>query len=366
MTFQTRLQDIRVEVKANLLIGLGFLGFATLLLMWHLEPVWKNTSLDRQLVAIAGGGGLALLGLVAHELAHVWMGQRLKLGLKYLRFSGLVGGAHVRKQRPQTPRQLFELNVVGPVANLLLAGGLVGLSMWESGLGGEARWATFWMAAGQIQLLFAGLQLLPMFPGDGGKMMEAGLWSLLKRRGWAIVITTIVGSLLAGGAMWAWGWWAQGAAFYPDITMGSILGVMVAGGGFWQGYQYYHLHQGLDQLQNYTVRDATEFFPVSLTTSDSTDFVIKLDRPTWITAQGQRLGAIHDGLDAQDRKRSIEELMCPLEEALTVSAEQNLGELMERLGRNPDRVVIVEDPHLGEGLLSLRQVFQQAGWDDPR
>lgn len=361
MTFSFSPLNTRIEVRASLIPALALLGFATVLIIWELYPPFRQAPLTEQLLAGLAGGGLAGLGLLVHELAHGWMCRRLKLGMKYIRFSGLVGGTHVRSQRPRSPEALFAQNAVGPLANLglgavLLIAGLGGrMSGWEAG-----SWAL--VAAALMQGLFLGLQLLPLLPADGGKMLEAGLWKLLDNRLWAIRTTTWGGSLMAGALMGAWGWWAQGWAFFPGPVVGGGLAVAILLAGIWQGRQYYQLHAGLDRLQQRTVREATEFFPVSVDSSEPVGWVRKLARPVWITRKGKRWGILHDGLESAHPDQTAGELACPLQQALVVSSQANLGEVIERVGREPDRPVVVDDEALGEGLLSLRQVFQQAGW----
>jgi Zn-dependent protease/CBS domain-containing protein len=120
--------------------------------------------------------GAMLVSLLLHELGHglVCRWRRIRVAENVV-FP--IGGV-ARLERPAEPREELWMSVAGPAASLLAAGALIG-------------WLTYWNALGPVpssagptpvallqrlavmNLLLGGVNLLPAFPMDGGRILRS-------------------------------------------------------------------------------------------------------------------------------------------------------------------------------------------------
>lgn len=124
---------------------------------------------------LASSGGLGLLtaatelavlfgSVVAHELGHAIVGQRLGMppqSIVLLPF----GGATVFRRQQVTPRTDLLVSVAGPLASLAL--GAACLAVWAI-----SGWGFAWLV-GVFNLALGVLNLIPAFPMDGGRILRA-------------------------------------------------------------------------------------------------------------------------------------------------------------------------------------------------
>ena len=139
-----------------------------------------------------------LVSLTVHEYAHGWMANKYgddtakrmgRLSLNPLVHISLFGTiilplfAHFGWAKPVpvnfsvlSKRQIFNVAVAGPCANLLMAGGLaVAFHLFR--LAGAGYFGNFVLQAILINLVLAVFNLLPIPPLDGSKMVYARLKS---------------------------------------------------------------------------------------------------------------------------------------------------------------------------------------------
>ncbi|MBM2575041.1 site-2 protease family protein [Jannaschia sp. Os4] len=178
-------------------------------------------------------GSVAFFGIVAvsillHELGHAW-GNRVQ-GLRVERVVLWGGGGFCVGDPRATPRERELVVAMGPLTNLALWA-ICGLAVgWIDGRymaaaiypGGWATTATLLEQAAWINLFLFGLNLVPVQPLDGGKLLHLGLLRVLDRRraAWVAGAVGLVLSVLWIPAMIA-AFFAFGFAllFLPSIAL---------------------------------------------------------------------------------------------------------------------------------------------------
>jgi len=143
-------------------------------------------------VVLGEGTKLTVVFLVVfvHELAHMLMARALNLRVSEIELLPFGGVARIESLFEVNPRNEVYIAVVGPLSNVLLVLGCMGLR--KIGLIPHKDYDFFI----QANLMLAGFNLLPAFPLDGGRILRAILSRELgiKR---ATRITTIGGFALA-------------------------------------------------------------------------------------------------------------------------------------------------------------------------
>ncbi len=159
------------------------------------------TSGDTQLMSI----GLVivaglLLSILLHELGHAFAARMFKVGVREIELTGLGGLAHFSTSLPRSAIARSIIFLAGPAANLLLWLGLGWLTTAVAGLGKPAAVvAIATLASANFYLLV--FNLLPAFPLDGGRTLEAWLEPILGT-GWAIRIVSVLGLVVTAGCIW--------------------------------------------------------------------------------------------------------------------------------------------------------------------
>ncbi len=127
-------------------------------------------------------GGLASLlltvSILIHEFGHAWMARRLRLSIERIHLF-LFGGMAELKHRPITARQEALVALAGPSASLLL--GLLGYAAYHLLVDRHPYPALLAHFIGQMNLMLALFNLIPIFPLDGGRAVRAGFWRLIGR-----------------------------------------------------------------------------------------------------------------------------------------------------------------------------------------
>lgn len=109
--------------------------------------------------------------LLAHELSHCLVLRSLEVTVESISFFAFGLAAKIKGKDLQSPKQEFFGALAGPMVSLLLAGffNLLSLFAWP--------WIkeTFSLLS-HLNTLWAGYNLLPLFPLDGGRLLRSTLW----------------------------------------------------------------------------------------------------------------------------------------------------------------------------------------------
>jgi Zn-dependent protease len=175
--------------------------------------------------AIALAVCLAIFVLV-HELGHAVVARRTGADTS-ITLTFLVGYASYRPTRELDPAQRALISLAGPVTQIVL-GGLalfaLGVSPFRLHTPTDSIWtiAVWW--AGPV---LGALNLLPLYPLDGGHLLELGLGPVLGRRARPVVqwwtIVACVGLLVLAVFNDAVRWWWPTIALFGVWSVGTTL-----------------------------------------------------------------------------------------------------------------------------------------------
>lgn len=157
-----------------------------------------------QFMGIATLAGL-IASIIAHEVAHAVIAQYYQMPI-----AGIVlfffGGVAEMRGEPSHPKGEFFMAIAGPVMSVLM-----GFLFWAA-----AKLGTQWIGdgpvpqvldyLGNINMLIAGLNMVPAFPLDGGRALRAIIWYYKNNLVLATRIASSAGAtfayLLLGYACW--------------------------------------------------------------------------------------------------------------------------------------------------------------------
>lgn len=146
-----------------------------------------------------------LCSVLAHELGHCWGARRVGGEAREVVLWPLGGLAHL--QTPHTPAAQLVSTAAGPLVNVAIA--LLALPPFLA-LGGGWSFSSMSPSGGPLLLgmvmgvnvTLAFFNLIPAYPMDGGRILQAALWPRLGlERATAIAITA---ALVVAGMLGAW------------------------------------------------------------------------------------------------------------------------------------------------------------------
>jgi Zn-dependent protease/predicted transcriptional regulator len=231
--------EIRIHLSWVVILAVITVGVGTELI--GSEPGWSDV------LRWAVGGTVALLFLVsvlAHELAHGLVARRRGMG------GGTVtllffGGATTQGSEPAKPSDEATVAAAGPIASGLVTAAFLGASFVGLAIPGSVG-----EAVGQVSIvlavlnaLLALLNMVPVYPLDGGRVLHAILWqttgtdarashgvAIVSRGiGWLLIAAglavMLVGDSLDGVMLTICGWFLGGTARSVErrVTLENML-----------------------------------------------------------------------------------------------------------------------------------------------
>ena len=160
-----RLHGLGVPVRLHFTLLL-FVAFALFVGLEERQTPLMN------LTDVAG----ILLSLLVHEAGHGLVCRRR--GIRILDNVMFPTGGVSRLERQPEPREEFWMSVAGPALNLLVAGVLIGWLAFDNALfvQPQAREVTVFgvmQRVAVLNLVLGGVNLLPAFPMDGGRILRS-------------------------------------------------------------------------------------------------------------------------------------------------------------------------------------------------
>ncbi|SDM52300.1 site-2 protease family protein [Maricaulis salignorans] len=156
--------------------------FLALLVGWSLAVGFfpdQNAALGTStyvFMAILGVFGLTF-SIIAHELAHTFVGRALGMPINRVTLF-MFGGAAELEEEPKSPMIELVMALAGPLMSLFLALVFSQLAMLDLAGGPQAPLAMVLAYLGLINLLLGLFNMLPAFPLDGGRVLRALIWLL--------------------------------------------------------------------------------------------------------------------------------------------------------------------------------------------
>ena len=197
----------RVEIGriAGITIYLDMLFVLVVMVFCYPYFTSGNTQLmSAGLIIVAG----LLVSILLHELGHAFAGRLFRANVSHIELTGLGGVAHFERSLPRSAFQRSVIYLAGPAVNLVLWQGLGVLA------GGAAEMGRSMLALPLAVLSTANLfllifNLLPAYPLDGGRTLDAWLGALLGPV-WSTRIVAVLGLVVAVGV----GLFALPSAFF--------------------------------------------------------------------------------------------------------------------------------------------------------
>lgn len=315
---------------------------------------------DRAAIGLAVfSAGLFFGSVLVHELAHAATARALGIAVGGITLVFWGGFTETRAER-RGPRGELLVSAAGPASSLALGGAFWAIgAATQSGLPGLSetfRWLGF------INLLLAGLNALPGFPLDGGRVFLAIVWKLTGDRRTATRATGAVGLalgttiavvsgllLIRGGAdiqFAIWGflvaWWMISAARSSErhSAVRDALARGVAADAMQPAPRAIASGASLsDALDGYLRGHEDESFPV-------------------VDEEGRLAGVISFAsarkLGSEDPLRPVGDAMVGLEEVRTVQAGDRLDHVFDALG--PGGAALVLDGRSLVGAIRSRDL----------
>ena len=178
--------------------------------------------------------GIVLLvgvSLVAHALAHVGVTRIVGgQGPGRLPLYPFGDAAQVWPAAPSPWREI-PVAMAGPMANLLLAG--LGYLIWDRQLHTYLNVSALFLAV--LNAALAAVNLTPCFPLDGGRLLRAIVWGLLRKPMWASRLGVQLGRLFVA-FLAAWGVFlmAQRTRFSLETGAGTLAVAALLGLALWK------------------------------------------------------------------------------------------------------------------------------------
>ncbi len=335
---------------------------------WLIIVVLLTWSLDIQFSASYPGWGTAtywVVSLIAtlllfaavllHELAHSVVARARGLSVKNITLY-IWGGLSNIEQEPRSPGIEFQMAVVGPATNLLIAG-LAYLLLLALGKGTSPVTALLGYLA-LANLLLGLFNLIPGFPLDGGRVLRSIVWKVSGNLRTATRVTTLVGQIVAYLFIF-WGIW--------QFFLGNVLG------GIWIGFIGWFLlsagqsanSQVMLQSMFRGVKVSEVMNPSPMTTPANIslqklvyDYLLPGGVSYALVMQGDRLAGLIKLSDIRHIPQEewgqvpVGHAMIPLEKLHIVTPQQSLNDVLPLMaGRDVNQLPVVQDDHL-VGLLS--------------
>ena len=171
---------------------------------------------------------LLYLSILLHEMSHALMARRFGLPVRSISLEFLGGSTEIEME-PATPREEFQVAVVGPLTSIAI--GLVGLGSLQFFHGGLSRMVFEGLAA--ANLLLGVLNLVPGLPLDGGRVLRAAVWRITGNMHDGTIVAGWGGRVAALLALL----WPAAARSVLDVEVGFIDYVFacVIAGFLWTG-----------------------------------------------------------------------------------------------------------------------------------
>ena len=303
-------------------------------------------------------------GILLHEAAHALAARAFDLPVRGITLVFWGGYTETRSWR-EGPLADFIVAAAGPATTAIL--GVIFL-LWADRLTPTSDTAFVLRDLGELNLFFAGLNAIPGFPLDGGRMLMAGAWAITRSRVTAQRVAA-GGSILVGGALIAWAvvQLVNGGPF--AIFLGLIGVVMIN-----TARQIPQRAALRERLIRGTAADAMrplgDSIPADTPVMDATE--------RWLRAQPNRSFPVHEHgrivgtISFEDAGQTVASspvraAMVPLERPPTiVGTDEPLDDVIEWIGA---RQALVDD-HAGRtvGLLDVRDVdrWLQQHWSTGR
>jgi Zn-dependent protease/CBS domain-containing protein len=291
--------------------------------------------------------------IVLHELAHAATARAFRLPVHGITLV-FWGGYTETHSSERGPLASFLISAAGPFTTLALGG-----AFWLGAAATDGVLSAILDSLAFLSLLFAGLNALPGFPLDGGRMLLAVVWGITKNRFVALRVAGW-GGVVVGGALGLFGLQLLRRENGAWLIFAFIGWMMIS-----QGLQVTKQAPVLRDLSGGRVSEAMGPAPPPIA-ADATllhalETHLRADRSTEfpvVDGQGRVIGSLSFSTAAKiggsDPTRGVREAMTPREQLRWVRPDLPLDRALEWIAGSGQAIVLEEDRPLGR--LTTRDV----------
>ena len=329
-------------------VTLPWLAFAALVVWGTYQSLLAGPLLtSREALGWALANAALFYGsIVIHELSHAVSARAFRVGVRGITLV-FWGGYTETNPAQRGPFASFLISAAGPFSTLVLAG-----IFWVASQPTEGVPAELLGNLAFLNLIFAGLNALPGFPVDGGRMLLAAVWGITHDRFTAMRVAGW-GGVVVGGALGFVAVQQLQAGSGDWIFFGFVGWMMIA-----QGLQVARQVPLLRQLARGSVaeamRDAPRPLPAGGTLLDALETHLRDDRITEfpvIDGGGRLIGSLsfQDAakVGRKDPMRSVSDAMTPRDQVRTVGRDEPLDRAIESMAGGGHALVVDGDRVVG-------------------
>jgi Zn-dependent protease len=356
------------------------------LISWNLGAFFGQTHPDWSSGLQWGIAIIAALlffaSVLAHELAHSLMAQARGVSVRSITLF-LFGGVSNIQKEPESPQSEFLITIVGPLTSIVLGvvfillgsamGGLRNISLAGGANAlsqlGPVNTVLFWL--GPINLVLGIFNLIPGFPLDGGRLLRSLLWAGTDNLRQATRWASRVGQAIA------WLMIFTGVAIIFGANIPFFGSDFIS--GIWLAFIGWFLNSAsIQSYRQVVIRDLLEDVPVQrmmrddppTATADSNvsnlvhERMMKSDEHAFPVVENGRLTGLvtledirQVDKDNWDHTR-VRDVMTPAADLVTVTAEADAADAMQKLQRRDVRQLPVTAGDELRGVLRRRDIMK--------
>ena len=278
-------------------------------------------------------------GVLLHEAAHAIVARSFDLPVAGITLV-FWGGATETRASAKGPLAEFLVTAAGPATTLALALVLFAVEgRMEPSLAREiVRNLAF------LNLLFAGLNALPGFPLDGGRMLLAATWGITKNRQTALTVAG-VGGMVVGGLFIAGAVLAFMDQYLGRAVFFGYLGVILFATGRSMPKQVALRERLAPATVADVMRPPPPTVPATISLAEALDHALR-DDPEGVfpvVDAGRVVGTISmesaRKVGSRDPLRPVRDGMLPLNRTTVVAPEDSLDDAFDWLAGKPALVL---------------------------
>jgi Zn-dependent protease/CBS domain-containing protein len=290
--------------------------------------------------------GLFYGSIVLHELAHAATARAFRLSVRGITLV-FWGGYTETDSSERGPLATFLIAAAGPFTTLALAG-----AFWLATVASDGVLSAILGNLAFLSLLFAGLNTLPGFPLDGGRMLLAVIWGITRSRFVALRVAGW-GGIVVGAALGLIGLQQLQAQSHYWLIF-AFVGWMLIN----QGRQVAKQAPVLQALSGGRVSEAMSPppapIPADATLLHALETHLRADRSTEfpvVDAYERVIGSLSFSTAAKiggsDPTRGVREAMTPREEMRSVRPDLSLDRALESIAGGGQLLVLEGERLLG-------------------
>ncbi len=363
------------SIRVGNLFGIPFFVNVSWFIVLGLMTINYGGSLGAQFpqLGVIGAFSLGLVAslllfasVLAHELGHSFVAIRQGIDVKSITLF-LFGGLASLDKEAKTPSGAFSIAIAGPAVSLVLFAAFSALA--ASNIVNGSMGAVVNLLA-YINLALAAFNLIPGLPLDGGNVLKAAVWKLTGNPHKGVLFASRVGQGI--------GWLGISIGLLPVFLNGSFPNIwtILIGWFLLQNAGALAFDAKLrDKLSQWTAADAIT--PDSPIVSEAlslrelaNEYLIgheAINRVFVTNSQGQWVGQLmvnqmREIPTSQWPLVTVKELVEPINELMTVDAEQSLLDVITLLEKEQISAIPVVREGMILGLIekaSIRQLLQQ-------